>query len=312
MKIGLIKLVHEDLHPAPPGHPENSLRMSGALKVIENSDIAGEIEILTPGDADIGALFHIHEKRYVDGVRECAENGGGYLDADTYVGKRSFAAAMKMISATVWAGDSIVDGSYERIFVAGRPPGHHAERSMGMGFCIFNNIAVAAEHLVRNRGLSRVAIIDWDVHHGNGTQNAFYGRNDVMFVSLHQSPLYPGTGRASETGEGAGTGYTLNIPMVPGSGDNEYAEAFEKKLIPALEEFGPEMILISAGFDARNEDPLASINLTENAYSFMTRNLVDLAERNCSGRILSLFEGGYDPRANAESLYAHLKELIRE
>jgi acetoin utilization deacetylase AcuC-like enzyme len=312
MKIGLIKLVHEDLHPAPPGHPENSLRMSGALKVIESSDIAAEIDFLTPGDADIGALYNIHDRRYIDGVRDASEKGGGYLDSDTYVGRRSFAAAMKVVTAAVWAGDRIMDGAYNRIFLAGRPPGHHAERTQGMGFCIFNNVAVAAEHLIRNKGLSRVAIVDWDVHHGNGTQNAFYDRDDVLFISLHQSPFYPGTGRGDETGEGSGIGYTLNLPMAPGSGDNDYKEAFEENVIPALENFRPEMILISAGFDARSEDPLASINLSENAYSFMTSNLVDLAKRYCNGRILSFFEGGYDPRANAESLYAHLKELMRE
>jgi len=312
MKIGLIKQVHEDLHPAPPSHPENPLRMNAALRVVEQSDIADNLEILQPGTASIEALYNIHDRRYVESVKKVSDEGGGYLDGDTYATKRSYQAGVKVIEGAVWACDRIMDDDYRRIFLAGRPPGHHAEKKRGMGFCLFNNIAVAAEHLIAKYNLERVAIVDWDVHHGNGTQNIFYERDDVFFVSLHQYPYYPGSGSANERGEGRGEGFTLNIPMSSGSGDEEYETAFKNIIMPELDKYEPQMILISAGFDARDRDPLASINLTESAYTKMTGHLVDLANRHCGGKILSIFEGGYDPTANAESLYAHLKELMRD
>ncbi len=310
MKIGLIKLVHEDLHPAPPSHPENPLRMNAALKVIERSDIAGDIDILRPEEVAIDALYRIHDRKYVESVKEVSDEGGGYLDGDTYATRKSYQAAIKVVEAAIWACDQIMTGRYNRIFLAGRPPGHHAEKTRGMGFCLFNNIAVAAEHLIVKHNLKGVAVVDWDVHHGNGTQNAFYDRDDVFFVSLHQFPYYPGSGNEKETGVGKGEGYTMNFPMPAGSGDDEYERAFTDKIIPALDEYKPEMILISAGFDAHKKDPLASINLSEGAYDKMTGHLVELANRHCGGKILSVFEGGYDPTANAESLYAHLKEMI--
>jgi len=310
MRIGLIKLVHDDLHPAPPSHPENPLRLNAALKVIEQSDIADNLDFLQPGKAPIDALYNIHDRNYVDSVKKICDEGGGFLDGDTYATRKSYRAAMNVVEGAIWACDRIMSGEYHRIFLAGRPPGHHAERNRGMGFCLFNNIAVTAEHLIVNHNMQRVAIVDWDVHHGNGTQNAFYDRDDVFFISLHQYPYYPGSGSESEKGKGQGEGYTMNLAMPAGSGDEEYERTFLEKIVPALDEYKPQMILISAGFDARREDPLASINLSENEYKKMTGHLIELAKRHCGGKVLSLFEGGYDPTANAESLYAHLKEMI--
>lgn len=312
MEIGLINLVHEDLHPAPPGHPENPVRMKAALKVLESSDIVDWIDYLEPGEVDVSVLYDVHNKSYVEEVRELCQKGGGFLDSDTYAGKRSFGAAMKVVSASVWAVDLLFENRYKRIFLAGRPPGHHAEKNRGMGFCLFNNAAVAAEYMIKKHNLKRVAIVDWDVHHGNGTQQIFYDRDNVMFISLHQYPFYPGSGAESEIGINVGEGYTLNIPMASGSSDKEYIGAFDDKILPALNEFRPEAIVISSGFDASREDPLASINLSSETYGVMTRKICGLSDKYCEGRILSLFEGGYEPIANAHALYAHLKEMMKE
>jgi acetoin utilization deacetylase AcuC-like enzyme len=194
--------------------------------------------------------------------------------------------------------------------VAVRPPGHHAERAAAMGFCAFNNVALAAAHLLE-RGLERVAIVDWDVHHGNGTQHLFEADPRVFFASLHQWPLYPGTGRASERGVGAGEGATLNLPQPPGAGDREWLGAFEGALLPALERFDPQFVLVSAGYDAHRDDPLADQRLSEDAYARMARGLLDLARARCGGRLVAVLEGGYDLRALASSVEATVGELAR-
>jgi len=293
------------------GHPENAERMVHAVEHVLKSDIASELELLTPSKTNTDCIFNIHNKDYLDNVKAVSESGGGYIDGDTYAGKTGFDAAWETASASIFAAESIMENRYKRIFLAGRPPGHHAEFDHGMGFCVINNVAVVAESLIVNHHLKRVVIIDWDVHHGNGTQNSFYSRSDVMYMSLHQYPFYPGSGASSERGSGEGENCTLNIPLPAGSGDDIYIRKFEEHIIPRLEHYKPEFILISCGFDAHRNDRLGGMDLSEQAFGTMTSLLVDVAEKYSEGRILSLFEGGYTPAANAASLYCHLKELQR-
>lgn len=279
------------------------------MDYVLQSDIADRIDTLVPGDVDTSSIYSVHSRDYLDSAREIAASGGGYLDGDTYTSADSFEAALETASAAVAAADSIITGEFKRIFLAGRPPGHHAEYDRGMGFCIINNAAVAAEHLIMNHDLKRVAIVDWDVHHGSGTQHAFYNRGDVYFVSLHQYPFYPGSGAEAERGEGEGNGYTLNIPLPGGCGDEKYLDEFEKKVISGLTRFDPEFIIISCGFDAHRDDPLGGMNVTERAFGEMTAMLVELAEKCCDGKILSVLEGGYNGAANSRCLFNHLKEM---
>ncbi len=313
MKIGLIDLVQEGKHQAPPGHPENAHRVTFAVNHVLNSDIAQNLVSYKPNSADALPLVQrIHEKSYIALLKAASEQGGGFLDADTYVTENSFDVAIETAAAGIAAIDDIASGKFKRIFVSGRPPGHHAEHNRGMGFCLINNTAVAAEAALVRHKMERVAIIDWDVHHGNGTQHTFYDRDDVFYISLHRYPFYPGSGATAERGEGKGTGYTLNVPLPQGSKNGLFYTAFREKIIPALEKYRPEVIIITCGFDAHRDDPLGGMDLDETAFGEMTRQLVEVADNYAGGRILSFFEGGYSLSGNAVSLYCHLKELIKE
>jgi acetoin utilization deacetylase AcuC-like enzyme len=313
MKIGLIALVQDEKHQAPAGHPETAHRLVFALNHVMNSDIASSLISYIPLEVEAGTIIgKIHDEKYISILKKTAENGGGYLDGDTYVTTGSFAAAWETAETAVAAVNDIIGGKFKRIFLAGRPPGHHAEYNHGMGFCLINNTAVAAEAAVTNHKLARVAIVDWDVHHGNGTQHSFYDRSDIYFISLHRYPFYPGSGATSERGTGKGEGFTLNIPLPQGTGGEIYLRAFAEKIIPALEKYAPELIIITAGFDAHRDDPLGGMDLDGEIFGEMTRQLVNVANQFCDGRILSLFEGGYSLPGNAQSLYFHLTELMRK
>src|SRR5215210_6923525 len=243
-------------------HPENAGRLLAIDTALERLDLlAGRPEIpFTAAPDDV--LARVHDPRYIAGIREFADRGGGWLDADTSVGRRSVDAAALAAGAGVAAIDAILDERARRGFVLARPPGHHATPSRGMGFCLFNTAAVAAAHAL-DRGLGGVLIVDWDVHHGNGTQDAFYQTDQVLFCSIHQWPLYPGTGAASERGSGRGAGYTLNVPLSSGADDHAYTEIFDQLILPAANAFRPQIVLISAGFDAHAHDPLAGMLVTE-------------------------------------------------
>ncbi|HDL03736.1 MAG TPA: histone deacetylase [candidate division Zixibacteria bacterium] len=309
MKIGLITLIQEDKHPAPAGHPENAERLQPAVEYVLQSDIADQIKSFIPPLSNTDSIFQIHSPEYLEMAKGISESGGGFLDSDTYVGTGSYEAAWETASASIGAADTIMQGDLKRIFMAVRPPGHHAEYGRGMGFCLINNVAVAAEHLLAHHGLKRVAVVDWDVHHGNGTQHTFYGREDLLFISMHRYPFYPGTGAKNECGAGDGIGFTLNIPLPPGSDDKKYLDEFNMKVIPRLTQFDPQFIIISCGFDSHRDDPLGGMNLTETAFGEMTALLVKVAEKHGEGRVLSIFEGGYNSHANGLCLYNHLKEL---
>jgi len=231
------------------------------------------------------------------------------LDGDTSVSRDSWRAALLSAGGVLEACERVASGTWRNAFCALRPPGHHAERDRSMGFCLFNNVAVAARALRERHGIERVAILDWDVHHGNGTQHLFERDPSVLYASLHQWPLYPGTGAASERGVGDGEGTTVNRPMPAGSNDADWLGELEAHVLPAMEDFRPGFVLISAGFDAHRLDPLASVALTEDGYAAMTRRLVELAARTAGGRLVSVLEGGYHLEALASSVEAHVGEL---
>jgi acetoin utilization deacetylase AcuC-like enzyme len=289
-------------------HPENARRLHAIEQELAAGDLLRGRPNVSVGPAPDAALSLVHDARYVAGVREFAAQGGGYLDADTIVRPDSVDVAALAAGAGIAAVDAAMDGVAPRSFLLARPPGHHATPQRGMGFCIFNAIAVSAAHALE-RGVSRVMIIDWDVHHGNGTQDAFYDSDQVLFVSLHQSPLYPGTGAASERGEGRGSGYTINVPLRAGGGDDIYRTVFEEVVVPAAGAYQPELVLVSAGFDAHAADPLASMRVTEAGFAGMARRSRDIAETHADGRLIAFLEGGYDPPALARSVVATLAVL---
>lgn len=289
-------------------HPENAARLDAIAAALARE----QAQIVRPGipfgPASDEALMRVHDPRYVAGLRAFTEGGGGWLDADTYAGPESFEIAALGAGAGISAVDAVLDGVVSRAFVLGRPPGHHATPGRGMGFCLFNTIAIAAAH-AQSRGIERVLIVDWDVHHGNGTQDAFYDTDRVLFCSLHQSPLYPGTGAARERGEGAGLGYTLNVPLPAGTDDARYHAAFDELVVPAANTFQPQLVLVSAGFDAHQRDPLANLRLTTSAFAALAQRVVQIADDHAEGRVVAVLEGGYDAPALAESVLAVLAVL---
>jgi len=275
---------------------------------------------IPPRPAELEAIRAVHPPEYIERIRHICAMGGGVLDqGDTPVCPESFEIALLSAGGVLTACDAVMTGkspdgkSVRRAFSAGRPPGHHAEIDRPMGFCLFSNIAIGARYLQRKYSVGKVAIVDFDVHHGNGTQAVFDADPSVFFASLHQHPrtCYPGTGYEWEIGTGAGRGFTLNVPMQSGAGDDEYLAALRKSVIPAIEAFAPEVLMISAGFDGHADDPLASVDLSEEGFAQITRELVALAETHCGGRIISVLEGGYNLRALGRSAVRHLVELGR-
>ncbi len=278
-------------HRPPRGYPERSDRLA---RVVEHLRSRGwPIDEIGADRATAeAAVAAVHDPAYVERFRRASERGDALLDsADNPLSEGTWEAAWGAVSATLAAADHAAAGG--RAFAAVRPPGHHAERALAMGFCYFNNVAVAAEHL-RRKGFERVAIFDFDVHHGNGTQHLFEARADVFYASTHQFPFYPGTGAAGEIGRGAGLGATLNVPLPAGAGDPEFAEAFAAKILPALSTFRPDVLLLSAGFDAWRNDPLGGMAVSAEGFAAWGRQLAALAREVAGGRLLAVLEGGYD------------------
>ena len=291
-------------------HVESPERLRAIVNRLKSSPLKDSFEFIQPGPATREQIEFAHEKSYVDSVLSLKVKEPVILDwGDTVATEHSIEAALRAAGAGVEACEMVLEGRFKRAFCAVRPPGHHAERSKAMGFCIFNNIAIAAYYLLETKGFERVAIVDWDVHHGNGTERIFSEDKRVLYISLHQYPHYPGTGSAGFTGIGSGVGYTLNIPMKFGSDSNDYIESFEKKVIPALEDYRPQFLLISAGFDAHEDDPLSGIRLKSKDFGRMTEMVVDVAERHSQGRVVSFLEGGYDVDALAEAVEYHISAL---
>ncbi|MCO4318482.1 histone deacetylase family protein [Phyllobacterium sp. 21LDTY02-6] len=294
-------------HLTPPGHPERPDRLRALAKVLEDSEFDA-LDRVTAPMGDEQAILLAHPETFVERVREAVpQEGLSRVDADTSVSPKSWEAALTAIGAANAAIDDVFEGRADNVFVASRPPGHHAEKDRAMGFCLFNNAAIAARHAQKKHGVERVAIVDWDVHHGNGTQDIFWSDPSVLYCSTHQMPLYPGTGGKNETGEGN----IVNAPLVPDSGSTDFREAFTSRILPALEAFRPELVIISAGFDAHHRDPLAEINLTEDDFDWATGLMLETAGNYASNRLVSLLEGGYDLKGMSLSAGAHIKRLMR-
>jgi acetoin utilization deacetylase AcuC-like enzyme len=314
-------------HQTGPEHPERPERIAAIFQAVREAELITSpnplpslnldfgsfapaefrLRELTPRPAELEEIRCIHPQRYIDAVRAACRSSGVLDAGDTPVGPESFDVALLSCGAVLTCCDAVASGEVRRAFAAVRPPGHHAEPDTPMGFCLFANVAIAARYLQKRHGIGKIAIVDFDVHHGNGTQAAFLDDPSVLFISLHQSPTtcYPGTGYAEETG----CGFTLNIPMDPFTGDEEYYKAMDEKVLPRLDEFKPEFLLLSAGFDAHIDDPLASIRLTEEGFGQITKRLVASAESHCGGRIVSALEGGYNLIALGRSVVRHLVEM---
>ena len=293
-------------HLTGPGHPERPERMQAVTAALEDE----AFQHLDRAEAPEGALEAIYRCHPEDYVRRVAttipEEGLVRVDNDTIVSPKSFTAALHGVGAATAAVDDVMTDECDNVFVAARPPGHHAERQTAMGFCLFNNAAIAARHAQTVHGLDRVAIVDWDVHHGNGTQDIFWEDSSVMYCSTHQMPLYPGTGAKGETGQGN----IVNAPLSAGDGSDVFKDAFRSRVLPALRDFHPDLVIISAGFDAHHRDPLANLKLTEADFDWATAELMALADRACEGRLVSLLEGGYDLHGLAVSTTAHVKRMM--
>ena len=275
-------------------HPENARRLTAIMQNLEKSGLLNALTQVEARDATQAELEAIHHKAYIEHVRQSADRGGAWLDGDTYVSPSSYAAAIRAAGGLIALVDAIMRGEVDNGFALVRPPGHHALAARGMGFCLFNNVAVAASYASASHGLDRVLIVDHDVHHGNGSADLFYGDPHVLYFSTHQYPHYPGTGNLPETGISKGEGYTVNVPLPAGVGDHGYRRVFEEILAPIVECYDPQLILVSVGYDAHWRDPLASMRLSVTGYAQLTQILKELAVETCGGKLAFTLEGGYD------------------
>ncbi|MGQ0557657.1 MAG: histone deacetylase family protein [Nitrospiraceae bacterium] len=298
-------------HDMGVGHPESPNRLRAIVQRLEEGGVAAGLVRIEPRKAEDEWITQVHTPQYVASLnRQAPTSGRVSLDPDTSMSPGTLQAAYLAAGGALAAVDAIMAQQVDHVFCAVRPPGHHAEAGRAMGFCFFNNVAIAARYIQKKYGLTRVLIVDWDVHHGNGTQHSFEDDPSVLFFSTHQYPHYPGTGRGTERGKGAGEGFTINVPMEAGEGDDDYRAVFQKVLVAAADGFKPEFVIISAGFDAHKDDPLASMGLTESGYAELTEIVAGIAKRHANGRILSSLEGGYNLTALAASVEAHIKTLL--
>jgi len=295
-------------HHNGPGHPERPDRLRAIESVLEQEKFQPLIRVEPPA-ADIEAVTLCHPRDYVEEIRDAApKEGMVQLDADTSMSPGSWEAALRAVGGAMLAVDEVVTKKADNAFVAHRPPGHHAETVRPMGFCIFNQAAIAARHAQKKHGLHRVAVVDFDVHHGNGTQEIFWKDSTLMYCSTHQMPLYPGTGAVSERGDHDNI---VNAPLRAGDGGEQFKAAMESRILPRLAAFGPELIIMSAGFDAHARDPLANLQFVEEDFAWATRKIMDVADKTAQGRVVSVLEGGYDLQGLSQSAAAHVIALMR-
>lgn len=298
-------------HDTGPGHPERAARYTAVIAGLKASGLLSQLTHLPARSATVDELGLVHPLSYVDLVdREVAQNRRQLSTGDTSISPASAEVARIVVGCALAAVDAVFTGQAANAFCATRPPGHHASAARGMGFCLFNAVAIAARYAQSKYSVARVAIIDWDVHHGNGTQDIFYQDGSVLFFSTHQWPLYPGTGAQRERGEGPGLGTTINCPFGPGAGAAEILGAFDEQFVPAVEAFRPDLILISAGFDSRIGDPLGQFTLNDDDFSSLTRKTMELAARFCQDRIVSVLEGGYNIDGLTSATQAHVQALL--
>ena len=294
-------------HETPYGHPERVARLETIMSRLDDPAFSDLARVEAP-ECAVEHILRVHPKSYFDKISAASPLGGTVnLDPDTHMSTGSFRAAMRAAGAGVKAVDLVLNGEFKNAFCATRPPGHHAETARSMGFCLFGNVAIAAKYALDSAGLERVAVVDFDVHHGNGTSDLLWSESRALFASTHQMPLYPGSGHKSETGK---HGQIINAPLAPGSGGREFRRAMEVKILPRIEAHDPELVLISAGFDAHRRDPLANLEFDESDFAWATGALCDVAEKTCGGKIVSFLEGGYDLQALADSVAAHIEVLM--
>ena len=291
-------------------HPENPGRLTAIKSKLESSKFYNNLALIQPRKATVEDIARVHDRGYIESVEQNCQNGIRNLDADTVICPDSYQAALYSAGAGLEALDKILDGTIDNAFCAVRPPGHHAEKNRAMGFCLFNNVGVVARYAQKVKQLGNVFIFDWDVHHGNGTQHSFYKDSSIFYSSTHQYPFYPGTGGSDETGTGDGLGSNLNLPMRAYSEDSDYLNAIENKLVPTIQKYNPDLIIISAGFDAHKNDPLAQVELSTECFEEMTKKLLEVAKDVCGGRILSILEGGYDYSALGDSVQLHIETMV--
>lgn len=308
---GFIYSDHFLRHETGAGHPESPQRLTAMVSHLKQINLWQALAHPEIGRYPDDWILKVHTVDHVNSLRKAYDDGRYALDqGDTPISAESFDVARLAVDAVLTATEAVMNGTNKNAFCAVRPPGHHAERDKAMGFCLLNNVAIGARFAQQKFGAERVAVIDWDVHHGNGIQNLFYDDDSVLYISTHQFPFYPGSGSRGESGTGKGDGFTINIPMMAGSGEGSFLDAFNEIVIPSLENYRADIIFLSAGFDAHRDDPLANLNLTERTFGLLTSMIAEKAESVCSGRIVSVLEGGYNLLALPLSVEAHLRALM--
>ncbi len=309
----MTSLIYDDIylkHDTGANHPENATRIINTIEHLRSTSIWQKLDINKPRTATKEEISTVHTINQIEEVAEIAEAGGGHLDPDTYVSPDSYDAALYASGALLTAIDLVMDKKTDNAFCLVRPPGHHATPTKAMGFCLFNNVAIAAKYIQSRYNLERVVIIDWDVHHGNGTQDAFYDDPSVLYFSMHKYPFYPGTGAEGETGNGSGSGFTINVPLSYNTEPKEYLSIFEDILKRRIKSFNPQFVLISSGFDAYHLDPISGLSLEVSDFNTLTKLAQNIANDCCEGRIVSCLEGGYHLTDLPKCIEAHLNGLV--
>jgi len=314
-RVSKIGFVYDDIyleHKTTPGHPETPQRLVAIVERLKSKGLYCELLALSPKPAAVEWLTTLHSPEYIERARESCQNGTRYLDSmDTPISPRSYEVALIAAGGVLTAIDAVMEKKVTNAFCAIRPPGHHAVKDQAMGFCIFNNVAIGARYIQKKYNLSKILIVDWDVHHGNSTQTMFYDDPTVLYFSVHQYPFYPGTGSEAEKGIGAGLNYNINVPLSAGSGDSDYLRVFQENLKPTALAFCPDFVLISAGFDAHKNDLLGGMKVTSEGFAQLTQIVKQIAEKCCEGRLVSVLEGGYELQGLAASVEAHIRVLMR-
>ncbi len=309
-KTGIIWNTLFTRHSMGLGHPESPSRLFAIQQVLEGDGVGKNVISLEPNPVGVQELAYIHSNDYISSIKATSGQDNTFLDPDTSANRFTWDAACLAAGAGITLTKQVVSQELNNAFAFVRPPGHHAEKNHTMGFCIFNNIAIAAKYALKNLDVERIFILDYDTHHGNGTQNAFYEDNQVFYFSVHRSHFFPGTGMEEEKGKGEGQGFNLNIPVAYGADDNIYKKVFDNHLVPAVEKFSPQLILVSAGFDAHVRDPLGGMKVTTQGFAWIAKTVMELAKDTCQGKAVFFLEGGYDLKALRDSVEVTLERMV--